>query len=270
MYFLTVCHCVCLSQACSSTSAYPFLQEERLKRNICREQTAMSGYFLLHADKMIQTYPSPHSHFDFFSCWMYRKHFSAQVANKSSLDTYAHGWIFRDGKNKHPEQFHSKRSISAGVSEVQGWTTQCEFCWKEVASVHCGSWEVCFILSELTTLEFQHLKELEAKTSYQIMSSPCTVCALQHRLHKILLQVFPQNLDRGLTSRTQKELKNYHPGFGVSEQKPQCLPAQTLAKQCYLQHRLWFQEASVGLSENLGCRGTPATPTTEGTDLQQD
>lgn len=35
-------------------------------------------------------------------------------------------------------------------------------------------------------------------------------------------------------------------------------------------NRLWFQEASVGLSENLGCRGTPATPTTEGTDLQQD
>lgn len=136
--------------------------------------------------------------------------------------------------------------------------------WLQFTVVHGKS-----VLSELVTLEFQHLNELKAKTSYQIMSSPCTVRDLQHRLHKILLQVFPQNLDWRLTSCTQEELKNYHPGFGVSEQKPQCLLAHMLSKQCYLQHRLWFQEASVGLSENVGCRGTPAAPTTEGTDLQK-
>lgn len=50
---------------CSSTSAYPFLQEEnQIEKK--HSQNDCSGHFLLLTDKRLQTYPSLHSGFDFF------------------------------------------------------------------------------------------------------------------------------------------------------------------------------------------------------------
>lgn len=76
-----------------------------------------------------------------------------------------------------------------------------------MASVHCGSWKVCLLLSELAALEFQSLEELQSQTSHQVLSSPCTGCGLQHRLAQIFSAGFPPKaramLNFMLTKRAQ-------------------------------------------------------------------
>lgn len=155
-----------------------------------------------------------------FLCWIYRKYFSVQVANKSSLDTYAHGWILRDAKNKHPPEFYSKCSTSAGVSEVQGWTQPsvsfAENKRLQFTVVHGKP--VLFYLN-LQPLNFRVWKNFRQKLAIKSCRAhtQSVVCNIGWR--KILVRVFHQKLDWGLTSCTQKELTNYA-GFGVLEQKP--------------------------------------------------
>ena len=163
----------------------------------------------------------------FFPCWIYRKHFSVQVANKSSLHTYAHGWIFRDAKNKHPQQFYSKCSTSAGVREVQGWTQPsvsfAENKWLQFTVVHGKS--VLFYLS-LQPLNFRVWKNFRQKLAIKSCRAHAQSVVCNIGWCKILVWVFHQKPDWGLTSYAQKELKNC-PGLGVSEQKPPFLPAHT-------------------------------------------
>lgn len=149
------------------------------------------------------------------------------MANKSSLHTYARGWVFRDAKNKHPQLFSSKCSLSAGVNAVQGWTPL------RVSFAENNGFSSLWFMESLFTFIWAcspWISESEGTLVHKPAIKSCRAHAQAVGCNigwdKFLVQVLHQNLEQRLTSCTQKEPKDY-PSFGFSEQKCLCLLAHT-------------------------------------------